>query len=223
MALSPSINAIWWTAIGSRQSRARSKQCWPEPALRASRSFRSRRSRARGIPTLADRLDAALRETASPPRTGAFRLAVDRVFTLAGLGTAVTGTVLSGTVQVEDRVLVSPSGLEARVRSINAQNRPVPGGRSRTEMRARAQRGADRQGGRAPRRCRTGSGLCMRRLRASTLACAYWPPSHDPSASGFRSGCITQRLRLPVVLSCCAMCRSTRARQSTCSSCWSNR
>ena len=81
-----------------------------------------------GIPALADRLDAALRETASRPKDGRFRLAVDRVFTLAGLGTAVTGTVLSGAVRVEDRVLVSPSGLEARVRSINAQNRPVQEG-----------------------------------------------------------------------------------------------
>ena len=81
-----------------------------------------------GIPALADRLDAALRETASRPKDGRFRLAVDRVFTLVGLGTAVTGTVLSGTVRVEDRVLVSPSGLEARVRSINAQNRPVQEG-----------------------------------------------------------------------------------------------
>ena len=111
-----------------------------------------------GIPTLADRLDAALRETASRPTDGRFRLAVDRVFTLVGLGTAVTGTVLSGAVQVEDRVLVSPSGLEARVRSINAQNRPVQAGVAGQTMCARAQRGADQQGGRAPRRCRTGSG-----------------------------------------------------------------
>ena len=62
------------------------------------------------------------------PKDGRFRLAVDRSFTLAGLGTAVTGTVLSGSVRVDDHVLVSPSGLEARVRSINAQNRPVEQG-----------------------------------------------------------------------------------------------
>ena len=66
--------------------------------------------------------------TTRRPKAGLFRLAVDRSFTLAGLGTAVTGTVLSGSVRVDDRVLVSPSGLEARVRSINAQNRPVEQG-----------------------------------------------------------------------------------------------
>ena len=77
---------------------------------------------------LTARLDAAADRTTRRPKTGLFRLAVDRSFTLAGLGTAVTGTVLSGSVHVEDRVLVSPSGLEARVRSINAQNRPVDRG-----------------------------------------------------------------------------------------------
>src|SRR5690349_4316161 len=70
-----------------------------------------------GIDALTTRLDTALAQTTSRPREGRFRLAVDRSFTLAGLGTAVTGTVLSGEVRTEDRVVVSPSGLEARVRS----------------------------------------------------------------------------------------------------------
>ena len=78
-----------------------------------------------GLDRLGARLDAALARPAARPKEGRFRLAVDRTFTLAGLGTAVTGTVLSGSVRIEDRVVVSPSGLEARVRSINAQNRPV--------------------------------------------------------------------------------------------------
>ena len=59
---------------------------------------------------------------------GRFRLAVDRSFTLAGTGTVVTGTVLSGAVAVDDRVVVSPRGLAARVRSIHAQNRPAARG-----------------------------------------------------------------------------------------------
>jgi selenocysteine-specific elongation factor len=61
---------------------------------------------------------------------GRFRLAVDRSFTLAGTGTVVTGTVLSGAVSVGDRVIVSPSGLEARVRGIHAQNRPAGQGQA---------------------------------------------------------------------------------------------
>jgi selenocysteine-specific elongation factor len=84
----------------------------------------------KGLDVLGARLDAALVRKTSRPLDGRFRLAVDRSFTLAGLGTAVTGTVLSGSVRVEDRVLVSPSGLEARVRSIHAQNQPVAEGKA---------------------------------------------------------------------------------------------
>src|SRR5262245_550130 len=61
---------------------------------------------------------------------GRFRLAVDRSFTLAGTGTVVTGTVLSGQIAVGDRVVVSPSGLAARVRSLHAQNRAAEQGRA---------------------------------------------------------------------------------------------
>nr|WP_298718530.1 selenocysteine-specific translation elongation factor [uncultured Steroidobacter sp.] len=55
---------------------------------------------------------------------GLFRLAVDRVFTLPGHGTIVTGTVFSGRVHVGDTVVVMPGNFTARVRSIHAQNRP---------------------------------------------------------------------------------------------------
>ncbi|VVD98422.1 selenocysteine-specific translation elongation factor [Pandoraea terrigena] len=59
-----------------------------------------------------------------------FRLAVDRVFTLAGHGTVVTGTAFAGTVRVGDNLVVMPQGLPVRVRSVHAQNRPVDAGRA---------------------------------------------------------------------------------------------
>ena len=59
---------------------------------------------------------------------GLFRLAVDRVFTLGGHGTVVTGTVFGGRVTVGDVMQVAPSGQPARVRSIHAQNRPAEAG-----------------------------------------------------------------------------------------------
>ena len=59
---------------------------------------------------------------------GRFRLAVDRSFTLSGIGTVVTGTVASGAVSVGDHVVASPSGIPARVSSIHAQNRPATRG-----------------------------------------------------------------------------------------------
>jgi selenocysteine-specific elongation factor len=59
-----------------------------------------------------------------------FRMAVDRVFTLAGHGTVATGTVLSGQVATGDTVHVMPSGMAVRVRSIHMQNRPSERGDS---------------------------------------------------------------------------------------------
>jgi selenocysteine-specific elongation factor len=79
----------------------------------------------RGIDELREYLIAAASVIHARSAEGRFRLAVDRVFTLSGVGVIVTGTVLSGIVRTGDQVQLSPSGLEARVRSIHAQNRPA--------------------------------------------------------------------------------------------------
>lgn len=84
----------------------------------------------RGIDTLRARLEAAADDVADRAASARFRLAVDRVFTLTGVGVVVTGTVLSGTVHVGDEVLISPSELTARVRSLHAQNKPAQQGRA---------------------------------------------------------------------------------------------
>ncbi|MHA4866851.1 selenocysteine-specific translation elongation factor [Duganella sp. PWIR1] len=59
-----------------------------------------------------------------------FRLGVDRVFTLAGQGTIVTGTALAGSVRVGDTLQLAPGGQQVRVRSIHAQNRAAEMGRA---------------------------------------------------------------------------------------------
>jgi selenocysteine-specific elongation factor len=72
-------------------------------------------------------LRAALLASVGPERdtTGYPRLAVDRAFTLSGAGLVVTGTLVSGRIAVEDRLVLSPSGLELRVRGLHAQNKPA--------------------------------------------------------------------------------------------------
>lgn len=77
-----------------------------------------------GLPQLLAALDAAAAETANRPAEGRFRLGVDRVFTLKGAGTLVTGTIHSGRVRVGDRLRIAPDGPEARVRSLHAQGAP---------------------------------------------------------------------------------------------------
>jgi selenocysteine-specific elongation factor len=78
-----------------------------------------------GIEPLRRWLVELARRIGAPDETGqAFRLAVDRVFTLAGVGTVVTGSVFSGAVATGDLVQIAPGAQQARVRSIHAQNQP---------------------------------------------------------------------------------------------------
>ena len=59
------------------------------------------------------------------PVTGIFRLPVDRVFTIKGFGTVVTGTAISGRVRVGDLVEVYPPQFKARVRNIQVHDENV--------------------------------------------------------------------------------------------------
>jgi selenocysteine-specific elongation factor len=92
----------------------------------------SARTRA-GIPQLLVELDRVL--AASPPRPdrGRPRLSVDRVFTVAGFGTVVTGTLVDGSLAPGQEVTILPRGLTARVRGLQTHKkkieRAVPGSR----------------------------------------------------------------------------------------------
>jgi selenocysteine-specific elongation factor len=56
---------------------------------------------------------------------GATRLFVDRVFTLRGIGTVVTGTLWSGSIGEGDELRAEPQGLDVRVRSVQVHDTPV--------------------------------------------------------------------------------------------------
>jgi selenocysteine-specific elongation factor len=51
-----------------------------------------------------------------------FRMSIDRCFSLKGAGCIITGSVIAGAVSREQSLLISPSGIKARVRSIRVQN-----------------------------------------------------------------------------------------------------
>ena len=61
----------------------------------------------------------------SKPITGIFRLPIDRVFTIKGFGTVVTGTAVSGKVRVGDLVEIYPPQFKARVRNIQMHDENV--------------------------------------------------------------------------------------------------
>ncbi len=71
-----------------------------------------------GLPELIKVLDELVARVPDRPAQGPFRLPVDRVFIIKGFGTVVTGTALSGKLQVGDEVVVYPKGLTSRVRRI---------------------------------------------------------------------------------------------------------
>ena len=57
--------------------------------------------------------------------SGIFRLPVDRVFTLKGFGTVVTGTAISGSVSLDKQVEVLPSGITSKVRGLQSHGRDI--------------------------------------------------------------------------------------------------
>ena len=61
----------------------------------------------------------------SKPATGIFRLPIDRVFTIKGFGTVVTGTAISGVLRVGETVMIYPPGLKARVRNLQVHGANV--------------------------------------------------------------------------------------------------
>src|SRR5262245_55986146 len=66
--------------------------------------------RGDGLDALREALDALLADTAPRRDLGRPRLPVDRVFTLGGFGTVVTGTLLDGTLRSGDELVVLPAG-----------------------------------------------------------------------------------------------------------------
>jgi selenocysteine-specific elongation factor len=76
-----------------------------------------------------DRLRATLldlaRQAGERPADGLLRLPVDRVFTLRGFGTVVTGTLVSGHLEAGEEVEMLPSGRRARVRGLQVHGQAV--------------------------------------------------------------------------------------------------
>jgi len=101
-------------------------------ALAGAPLFRTSATQAgdAGVAALLDWLKNVERGLPRRDEARLFRLGVDRVFTLAGQGTVVTGTALAGSVAVGDTLVLAPSGRQVRVRAIHAQNRPAERGQA---------------------------------------------------------------------------------------------
>jgi selenocysteine-specific elongation factor len=84
----------------------------------------------RGQDQVKEALARAAREVEPRPEGGAPRLPIDRVFSLAGFGTVVTGTLLSGRIRPGDPLEALPGGARGRVRGLHAYGEETPEARS---------------------------------------------------------------------------------------------
>ena len=81
-----------------------------------------------GMALLRTALEAASGTQARESQQGRrFRYAIDRVFSVAGSGTVVTGTVFNGAVAAGDKLLLAPAGIDVRVRGVQKDGKSAAG------------------------------------------------------------------------------------------------
>jgi selenocysteine-specific elongation factor len=78
-----------------------------------------------GLAELRKELECAARRIQQRKAAGWFRLPLDRAFTMRGFGTVVTGTLISGVVNLEQEVELYPTGRRLRVRGVQVYGDPV--------------------------------------------------------------------------------------------------
>jgi selenocysteine-specific elongation factor len=78
-----------------------------------------------GVEELAAALDGVLDRLPEPPDRRRPRLPVDRVFTMRGSGTVVTGTLSGGSLRAGGEAVLLPSGRRARVRGLQGHGHPL--------------------------------------------------------------------------------------------------
>ncbi|MDG1840618.1 MAG: selenocysteine-specific translation elongation factor [Dehalococcoidia bacterium] len=78
-----------------------------------------------GISELITELDELVSELDVPRNINKSRLPIDRVFTMIGFGTVVTGTLLDGHLEIGDLVEISPTGKTARIRGLQAHGKEI--------------------------------------------------------------------------------------------------
>jgi selenocysteine-specific elongation factor len=79
----------------------------------------------KGLPDFLKALDSLCDGVPERSSSGLFRLPVDRVFSMKGFGTVITGSLVSGGIGVGDTIMIYPSGIQAKVRGIQVHNQAV--------------------------------------------------------------------------------------------------
>ncbi|MBN2062531.1 MAG: selenocysteine-specific translation elongation factor [Deltaproteobacteria bacterium] len=78
-----------------------------------------------GLDNLLSELDRLIRIIPEREQGNFFRLPIDRIFTMKGFGTVVTGTAVSGDIMVGDEVTVYPTGIPSKIRGIQVHGQEM--------------------------------------------------------------------------------------------------
>lgn len=78
-----------------------------------------------GLNLLIDEIDRLTDEVEAKHLDKPFRLPVDRIFSIAGFGTVVTGTLISGIINEGEKIMVYPKQIESRIRSVQVHDSKV--------------------------------------------------------------------------------------------------
>ena len=78
-----------------------------------------------GVEELKEEIDRSLENIEGKDLKSKFRLPIDRVFTIQGYGTIVTGTVISGSIKLGEEVEIFPSNIKSKIRSIQVHGEKV--------------------------------------------------------------------------------------------------
>ncbi|WP_031515786.1 selenocysteine-specific translation elongation factor [Desulfofalx alkaliphila] len=83
-----------------------------------------------GLPELINTIDDLVENVQERPTVGQIRLPIDRVFSVTGFGTVVTGTMISGKLSVGDEIVIMPPAITTRVRGLQVHGKKVESARA---------------------------------------------------------------------------------------------
>jgi selenocysteine-specific elongation factor len=114
------------------------RQAVANTSFSSARMVRVSAKTGAGLAELRGAIQQVLASRPPRPNLNRPRLPIDRVFTLAGFGTIVTGTLIDGELQVGDEVEILPSGSRGRIRGLQSHKQKedvaVPGGRTAVNL-----------------------------------------------------------------------------------------
>ena len=78
-----------------------------------------------GLPDMLAALETMVASVSERSSSGIFRMPIDRLFTMKGFGTVVTGTPVAGSIAVGDEIDILPQNMRAKLRGIQVHNLPA--------------------------------------------------------------------------------------------------